>query len=72
MTAIVCDICKKAVPSARREFNYFTILEKDVCEECHDELRDAVKAQMRVRHPYTFKDYQDHLARNLASMTGRR
>ena len=72
MTAIVCDICKKAVPAARREINYFTILDKDVCEECHDELRDAVKAQMRARRPYTFKDYQDHLARNLSSMTGSR
>jgi hypothetical protein len=72
MTAIVCDICKKAVPSARREFNYFTILDKDVCEECHDELRDAVKAQMRGRAPYTFQNYQDSLARNLGSMTGGR
>jgi len=72
MTAIVCDICKKAVPAARREFNYFTILDKDVCEECHDELRDNVKAQMRARSPYTFKGYQDTLAKNLQGMTGGR
>ena len=72
MTAIVCDICKKAVPAARREFNYFTILDKDVCEACHDELRDEVKAQMRTRSPYSFKSYQDTLARNLGSMTGSR
>jgi hypothetical protein len=72
MTAIVCDICKKAVPAARREFNYFTILDKDICEECHDELKDATKAQMRARHPYTFKDYQDSLAKNLRGMTGSR
>jgi hypothetical protein len=72
MTAIVCDICKKAVPSARREFNYFTILDKDVCEACHDELRDVTKAQMRARRPYTFRDYQDSLAKNLGSMTGSR
>jgi len=72
MTAIVCDICKKAVPAARRELNYFTILDKDVCEACHDELRDEVKSQMRGRSPYTFRDYQDSLAKNLGSMTGRR
>ena len=72
MTAIVCDICKKAVPAARREFNYFTILDKDVCEECHDELRDEVKAQMRARSPYTFQGYQESLAKNLAARTGRR
>ncbi len=69
MTAIVCDICKKAVSGARREFNYFTILDKDVCEPCHDELRDAVKAQMRAHTSYGFKDYQDTLAKNLSSMT---
>jgi len=72
MTAIVCDICKKAVPAARRDQNYFTILDKDICESCHDELRDATKAQMRARHPYNFQDYQDNLARNLSSMTGGR
>jgi hypothetical protein len=72
MTAIVCDICKKAVPAARRELNYFTILDKDICEACHDELRDVTKGQMRARSPYTFRDYQDSLAKNLGSMTGRR
>jgi len=71
MTAIVCDICKKPVPGARREFNYFTILDKDICEECHDSLRDATKQQMRVRSPYTFKEYYDTLAKNLGRMTGR-
>ena len=71
MTAIVCDICKKAVAAARRGHNYMTILDKDVCIPCHDELRDTTKAQMAARNPYTFKDYQDLLARNLAKMSGR-
>jgi hypothetical protein len=69
MTAIVCDICKKAVSAARRDINYWTVLDKDLCETCRDELHDATKAQMRVRTPYLFKDYQEHLARNLSSMT---
>ncbi len=69
MTAIVCDICKKAVNSARRDHNYFTILDRDLCEGCRDELHDTVKAQMRARQTYVFKDYQDLLAKNLASMT---
>ena len=71
MTAIVCDICKKPVPGARRDLNYFTILDKDICESCHDELREATKQQMRARAPYTFKDYYDFLAKNLGKMTGR-
>ena len=71
MTAIVCDICKKPVAAARREFNYFTILDKDICESCHDGLKDATKQYMRGRQPYTFKEYYDTLAKNLSKMTAR-
>jgi hypothetical protein len=71
MTAIVCDACKKPVPGARREVNYFTILDKDLCESCHDGLRDETKQHMRTRQPYTFKEYYETLAKNLGSMTRR-
>ena len=69
MTAIVCDVCKKPVAGARRGDNYFTFLDKDTCEECRDDLLNATKMQMKGRRPYTFKDYNDTLVRNLASMT---
>jgi hypothetical protein len=71
MTAIVCDSCKKPVAGARREFNYFTILDKDLCETCHDELKDATKQQMRARQLYSFKEYYETLTKNLGRMTGR-
>jgi len=69
MTAIVCDICKKPVAGARRGDNYMTILDKDICEGCSDELLLATKMQMKTRRPYTFKDYNDTLVKNLGSMT---
>lgn len=69
MTAIVCDICKKAVAGARRGDTYITILDKDVCIPCSEDLLDATKQQMQVKKPYLFKDYQQTLARNLAQMT---
>ena len=71
MTAIVCDSCKKPVAGARRDVNYFTILDKDLCENCHDELRDATKQLMRARQTYTFKEYYDTLAKNLGKMTAK-
>ena len=71
MTAIVCDACKKPVAAARREINYFTILDKDLCESCHDGLKDATKQQMRGRSTYTFKEYYELLTKNLARMTAR-
>jgi hypothetical protein len=69
MTAIVCDICKKAVAGARRGDNYTTLLDKDLCIPCSEELLDATKVQMAARRPYLFKDYQTSLAKNLAQMT---
>jgi hypothetical protein len=38
MTAIVCDVCEKFVTVARKDFNYFTHLEKDLCVPCKDML----------------------------------
>jgi hypothetical protein len=69
MTAIVCDACKKAVPGARKDVNYYAMLDKDICEACSEELLNATKMQMKGRRPYTFKDYQETLARNLGQMT---
>ncbi len=69
MTAIVCDACKKAIPAARRGENYMSILDKELCEPCADELLDITKQQMKPRRPYTFKDYNDFLTRNLGQMT---
>ena len=69
MTAIVCDICKKAVAGARKDDTYITILDKDICVPCSDELLDATKQQMKARRPYLFKDYQETLTKNLAQMT---
>ena len=71
MTAIVCDICKKAVPSARRDINYTVILDRDLCIPCTDSLMDTTKKQMQTRQQYLFKDYYDTLTRNLVQMCGR-
>jgi hypothetical protein len=69
MTVIVCDICKKAVAGARRGDTYVSILDKDVCIPCSEDLLAAAKQQMLARKPYLFKDYQATLAKNLAQMT---
>jgi len=69
MTAIVCDACKKAIPAAMRNVNYMSVLDKELCEECADELLNTTKLQMKPRRPYTFKDYNESLVRNLSQMT---
>ena len=69
MTAIVCDICKKAVAGARKDVTYIAMLDKDICFPCADDLLDATKQQMKARRPYLFKDYQETLVKNLSQMT---
>ena len=69
MTAIVCDICKKAVAGARKDVTYIAMLDKDICLDCSDDLLEATKQQMKPRRPYLFKDYQETLLKNLAQMT---
>jgi hypothetical protein len=71
MTAIVCDVCKKAISGARKDVNYSVFLDREVCEPCTDQLLDVTKRTMKTRRPYTFKDYNDILVANLNQMTGR-
>ncbi len=72
MTAIFCDICKKEVPGARKDVNYVTVLEKDLCLSCEEKLRVSIKQVMATRKPYVFKDYQDLMGKTLRKMTGDR
>jgi hypothetical protein len=71
MTAIVCDICKKAVAGASKDANYVAILDKDICIPCQQDLMLVTRQQMLSRRPYQFKEYQETLARNLSKMTGK-
>ncbi|MGA2974769.1 MAG: hypothetical protein ABSF77_05610 [Spirochaetia bacterium] len=71
MTAIVCDVCKKAVAGARKDVNYSVLLDKDVCSPCVEQLLDVTKQQMKAKQPYLFKDYQETFVKNLTQMTGR-
>ena len=68
MTAIVCDMCKKAVPAARKDVSYIVMLDKDICMSCSDQLLEVTKQQMKTKRPYLYKDYQDSLVGNLAKM----
>jgi hypothetical protein len=72
MTAIFCDICKKEVPGARKDVNYVTVLEKDLCLSCEERLRISIKQVMAERRPYVFKEYQDLLGKTLNKLVAGR
>jgi hypothetical protein len=68
MTSISCDACKKHISEARKDVNYITILDKDLCMSCSDKLTETTKRQAIAHAPYGFRDYQAAMQRNLTRM----
>ena len=71
MTVISCDACKKHISGARKDVNYVTVLDKDLCMSCSDKLTETTKRQSLARSPYGFRDYQASLQRTLGRMCGK-
>ncbi len=71
MTDIVCDVCGTSVPDARKDWNYVTLMDKDLCLDCEEKLRVTMRKTTGARRPIVFKEYQDSLAKTLNKMTGR-
>jgi hypothetical protein len=72
MTDIICDACKKPVPGARRDYNYVTFMDKDLCLSCEEKLRLSMRKATFSGKTVIFKDYQETLAKNLHKMVGSR
>lgn len=73
MTIIVCDICKKEIVGARKDLNYHTVLEKDLCVQCKDEMDIVLRKEMRARSSAgtaSFMEYKSFLAKTLQEMCG--
>ena len=47
MTSISCDACKKHISGARKDVNYVTVLDKDLCMSCSDKLTEHDQAPRR-------------------------
>ena len=76
MTEIVCDSCKKAIPSAKRNYSwetrddrYDTIKDKDLCPECLAELGNTVMQEMESETEFTLMGYQKTLVDKLGEVT---
>ncbi len=68
MVSVICDACKKPVPDARREINYFSILDKNLCYTCKEKLDATVKEKMSQKPRYVFKEYKKVLAQTVKEM----
>jgi hypothetical protein len=77
MTEIVCDICRKVIPNSVRSYSwesrnerYDTILDKDVCPACLDELDGAIRQVMETEDQYTYGGHRETLVSKLEELTG--
>ncbi len=72
MTSIICDVCGKEIEDAHKDYNFVTILDKDLCLNCEEKLRVTMRQQTFAHRPIVFKAYQENLAKNLTKITGGR
>jgi len=73
MTIIVCDACKKEIVGAHKDLNYITMMEKDICMQCKDDMDDILRKEMRARtaaRTVSFTDYKAFLLQTLQQMCG--
>jgi hypothetical protein len=73
MTVIVCDICKKEIVGARKDLNYHTLLEKDLCVPCKDDMDLVLRQELRARSAngtVSFPEYKNFLAKTLNELCG--
>ena len=76
MTEIVCDSCRKVIPSATRNYSwesrddrYDTIKDKDLCPECLATLDGAILKEMESEAQFSFPGFQKTLEEKLGELT---
>ncbi len=68
MVHVICDSCGKSVTQPVLRLNYFSILEHDLCQACHQKLNEAVEKAMASHPRYLLKTYHDTLSSTLRRM----
>ena len=68
MISVICDACKKPIPNAERERNYFTLLDKNLCTNCNEKLYERVHNEMSKKPRFVFKEYKKILAQTVSKM----
>ena len=58
MKTLVCDVCKRAIPTPIKDRNYFHIQHRDICEPCKDQLEVVLKPVVRAKHPFNYEWYE--------------
>ena len=70
MTTITCDICKKVIHDARRDVNYKTVRDLDICKSCMKSFLRELEDEIEDRDPYTLQMQRKEYWKRLEKATG--
>jgi len=69
MTCVICDACKKSIPSPSRENNYQTLLNKDLCLDCYGKLESGISEEMKGAREFHINEFSETQKNLLLRMT---
>jgi hypothetical protein len=55
MKALICDVCKHAIPHPESGRNYFHIAHRELCEPCNDQLELFITPVIRTKQPFNYE-----------------
>ncbi|MEW5816762.1 MAG: hypothetical protein AB1798_15380 [Spirochaetota bacterium] len=65
MVVVMCDMCKKPVPEATRDKNFFTIRDKYICRPCKKNFDRRLQDALEDSKPYTLQKYVHSMWSNI-------
>ena len=68
MTKIICDVTRREIKNPNRDYNYFSILGRNLSADAKFDLDETVRAAMARRGHYSFQEYKKVLAATLDKM----
>ncbi len=70
MTTITCDMCKKKIHDARRDVNYETIRDRDICKTCMKSFLRDLEDDIDQWDPYTLEKQRKEYWKRIEKATG--
>lgn len=70
MTTITCDMCNKVIHDARRDVNYETIRDRDICKTCMKSFLRDLEDDIDQWDPYTLEKQRKEYWKRIEKATG--
>jgi len=68
MVTISCNCCRKKIQNPALEKNFFSVLGKDICRSCYDQVKAKAESMAVHKGNYSFAAYKTGLATAIRNM----